>query len=168
MINGFHFLGERCHATDFIEQVLMENHGTEQASCEDIQADFGKLNDQEDKVLSKDNQLENINESENSELPAIEKLLSVPQGLADIQTNLLAESTPDKTHLTGDVGDAGISFLSGKKRSFTESTLTVQSLNSVESLGVVQSKRTKESVPDDNDLLSSILGIKRFNGINAF
>lgn len=168
MINGFHFLGEWCHATDFVEPVLMENNGTEQASCEDIQADFSKLNDQENNVLSKDNQLENINESENSELPAIEKLLSVPQGLADIQTNLLAESTPDKTHLTGDVGDAGISFLSGKKRSFTESTLTVQSLNSVESLGVVQSKRTKESVPDDNDLLSSILGIKRFNGINAF
>ncbi|KAK6144951.1 hypothetical protein DH2020_021771 [Rehmannia glutinosa] len=44
-----------------------------------------------------------------------------------------------------------------KKRSFTESTLTEQSLNSVESSRLVRFKRTVESVPDDDDLLSSIL-----------
>ena len=50
-------------------------------------------------------------------------------------------------------------LVSGRKRSFTESTLTVQSFNSIESYGGAQSKGTVESIPDDNDLLSSILGI---------
>ncbi|GMP21646.1 hypothetical protein CsSME_00000004 [Camellia sinensis var. sinensis] len=149
--------GEGFHA-DFMKPVLEENHTTDPASCEDIQADFSKLDDQVHSINSRDTELEKLDDSANSELPVPEKLLSVPEGLADLQDNLLMESTPDKTHLaTGDESDAGINNIAGKKRSFTESTMTLQSLNSVESLGMVHSKRTKESVPDDNDLLSSIL-----------
>ena len=63
----------------------------------------------------------------------------------------------------GDVGgvdesDAGSRIVSGKKRSYTESTLTEQSLNSVESSRAVRTKKTVEGVPYDDDLLSSILG----------
>ncbi|KAF5959229.1 hypothetical protein HYC85_000438 [Camellia sinensis] len=149
--------GEGFHA-DFMKPVLEENHTTDPASCEDIQADFSKLDDQVHSINSRDTELEKLDDSANSELPVPEKLLSVPEGLADLQDNLLMESTPDKTHLaTGDGSDAGINNIAGKKRSFTESTMTLQSLNSVESLGMAHSKRTKESVPDDNDLLSSIL-----------
>ncbi|GFZ06038.1 sister chromatid cohesion 1 protein 4 [Actinidia rufa] len=130
----------------------------EPASCADIQVDISKLNDQEHNVISSDARLENIDGSENSDLPAPEKLLSVPEGLADLRDNLLVASSPGKAYLvSGDISDSVTNIISGKKRSFTESTLTMQSLTSVESLGVVRSKRTKESVPDDDDLLSSIL-----------
>uniref|UniRef100_A0A5B7B3K6 Putative cohesin subunit n=2 Tax=Davidia involucrata TaxID=16924 RepID=A0A5B7B3K6_DAVIN len=148
--------GEGCHTTDVTKPALDENHVTELASCEDIQEDFSRLGDQVSNVISGDTQLENLHSSDNSELPAPEKLLSVPEGLADLPNNLLVESTPDKAILGGvDGGGAGIQIISGKKRSYTESTLTVQSLDSIESLEAA--KRTRESIPDDDDLLSSIL-----------
>ncbi|KAL4303789.1 hypothetical protein GQ457_10G015460 [Hibiscus cannabinus] len=103
-------------------------------------------------------QLENSNSCAMSDLPAPEKLLSAPAEPLDKPSDLLAESTTDKEVLAGnDEIDAGIKLISGKKRSVTESTLTVESINSVESFGRPQSRRTAESVPDDDDLLSSIL-----------
>ncbi|XVE90698.1 hypothetical protein DITRI_Ditri20bG0097800 [Diplodiscus trichospermus] len=103
-------------------------------------------------------QLENSNNCAMSDLPAPEKLLSAAEGPLDKPSALLAESTPDKEVLAGnDEIDAGTKLISGKKRSMTESTLTIESINSVESFGRPQSRRTAESVPDDDDLLSSIL-----------
>ncbi|KAK8568845.1 hypothetical protein V6N12_007382 [Hibiscus sabdariffa] len=103
-------------------------------------------------------QLENSNGCAMSDLPAPEKLLSAPAEPLDKPSDLLAESTTDKEVLAGnDEIDAGTKLISGKKRSVTESTLTVESINSVESFGRPQSRRTAESVPDDDDLLSSIL-----------
>ncbi|XWS58903.1 hypothetical protein CRYUN_Cryun08bG0074400 [Craigia yunnanensis] len=105
-----------------------------------------------------DDQLENSNNCAMSDLPAPEKLLSEPEGPLDKPSDLLGESTPDKEVLAGnDEIDTGTKFISGKKRSITESTLTVESINSVESFGRPKSRRTAESVPDDDDLLSSIL-----------
>lgn len=113
-----------------------------------------------DNATSFDNQFENLDRSANSDLPAPEKLLSVPEGFTSKPSDFLMESTPDKEIIGGDVGDdTGIKLISGKKRSSTESTMTVQSLNSVESFGEARGKRTAESIPDDDDLLSSILGI---------
>lgn len=133
----------------------------EPASTVEIQADRNKCTDQEVDLILGDNQIDGIAGSEKFELPAPEKLLSVPEGLADLPDNFM-ESTPDGSHLLsgGGGGDAGINIDSRKKRSFTESTLTVQSLDSVESLAGTRSKRTKESIPDDDDLLASILGIE--------
>ncbi|TYH07893.1 hypothetical protein ES288_A08G271000v1 [Gossypium darwinii] len=103
-------------------------------------------------------QLENSNSCAMSDLPAPERLLSALEELLDKPSDLLVESTPDKEVLAGnDEIDAGTKLISGKKRSLTESTLTVESINSVESFGRPQSMRTAESVPDDDDLLSSIL-----------
>ncbi|XP_022718441.1 sister chromatid cohesion 1 protein 4-like isoform X2 [Durio zibethinus] len=102
-------------------------------------------------------QLENSNTCAMSDIPAPEKLLSAPEGPLDTPSGLLGESTPDKEVLAGnDEIDAGTKLISGKKRSITESTLTVESINSVESFGRPR-LRTAESVPDDDDLLSSIL-----------
>ncbi|XP_059628593.1 sister chromatid cohesion 1 protein 4 isoform X2 [Cornus florida] len=136
--------GEGCHATDVTKLVLEENHTIGPAFFED----------QVGNVISGDTQLEKLDGFDGSELPAPEKFLSVPESLAEQPNILLVESTPDNSALAG--GD-GMEIISGKKRSFTESTLTMQSLNSVESLGVAHSKRTEEYIPDDNDLLSSIL-----------
>ncbi|XP_021289042.1 sister chromatid cohesion 1 protein 4 isoform X2 [Herrania umbratica] len=105
-----------------------------------------------------DDQLENLNNCAMSDLPAPEKLLSALEGPIDKPSDLLGESTPDKEVFAGDEETgAGMKLISGKKRSITESTLTVESLNSVESFGRPRSRRTAESVPDDDDLLSSIL-----------
>ncbi|XWS65243.1 hypothetical protein CRYUN_Cryun05aG0075900 [Craigia yunnanensis] len=100
-----------------------------------------------------DDQLENSNNCAMSDLPAPEKLLSAPEGPLDKPSDLLGESTPDKEVLAGnDEIDAGTKLISGKKRS-----ITIESINSVESFGRPRSRRTAESVPDDDDLLSSIL-----------
>ncbi|ONI05290.1 hypothetical protein PRUPE_6G366000 [Prunus persica] len=111
-----------------------------------------------DNATSFDNQFENLDRSATYDLPAPEKLLSVPEGFTSKPSDFLMESTPDKEIIGGDAGDdTGIKLISGKKRSSTESTMTVQSLNSVESFGEARGKRTAESIPDDDDLLSSIL-----------
>ncbi|XWS57225.1 hypothetical protein CRYUN_Cryun09bG0155900 [Craigia yunnanensis] len=105
-----------------------------------------------------DDPLENSNNCAMSDLPAPERLLSAPERPLNKPSDLLGESTPDKEVLAGnDEIDARTKLISGKKRSMTESTLTIESINSVESFGRPRSSRTAESVPDDDDLLSSIL-----------
>ncbi|XP_052188097.1 sister chromatid cohesion 1 protein 4 isoform X2 [Diospyros lotus] len=147
-----------CLATDSVKPVLEENPTAETALPELIQEDFSKSNDPVENVTLQDPELEKVDGSANVDFPAPEKLLSAPERLNYLRDNVLVESTPEKSHLmTRDVGDAGLNHISGKKRSYTESTLTVQSLYSLESMDVVSSKRSKESVPDDDDLLSSIL-----------
>ncbi|CAH8387730.1 unnamed protein product [Eruca vesicaria subsp. sativa] len=107
-----------------------------------------------------DEQLNNahaIDEQTDTDLPAPEKVLAAPNSLGDENGCMVVESTPDKEDPGTCNGDAGNNNITGKKRTFTESTLTAESLNSVESVGLIQSKRTANSVPDDDDLLSSIL-----------
>ncbi|XP_023546532.1 sister chromatid cohesion 1 protein 4-like isoform X2 [Cucurbita pepo subsp. pepo] len=150
--------GESYQATDAVTRNLeiSEKGGTEvsedgQASCRDPNKPFGS-------ALSNDICTEISNRSPTSDFPAPEKLLSVPEGLTETHgDDLPLYSSLDKGNLTEDDGVSGTKLLSGKKRSFTESTLTAQSFNSAESVGVHRSKRVTESIPDDDDLLSSIL-----------
>ncbi|CAI9090794.1 OLC1v1025646C2 [Oldenlandia corymbosa var. corymbosa] len=101
-----------------------------------------------------------------TECPAPEKMLSLPEGFSDQPSNLLMESTPlDMAHV--DESDAGSRIVSGKKRSYTESTLTEQSLNSVESSRAVRMRKTAEAIPDDDDLLSSILVGRRSSALKV-
>ncbi|KAK9735849.1 hypothetical protein RND81_04G232500 [Saponaria officinalis] len=112
--------------------------------------------------------LEKENNYKASDFSAPEKLLSMPDLPAGQSDNVFVECTPGIGVVGGDsncievvAGDGDASFenlLSGKKRSYTESTLTVQSLNSAASSGAAQSKQPAELIPDDDDLLSSILG----------
>ncbi|KAL0452241.1 UNVERIFIED_CONTAM: Sister chromatid cohesion 1 protein 4 [Sesamum latifolium] len=150
-------LGKACGLTDKSEETLKENHMLECTSQENIHGAAGELDDsQVHNANSSDVLMQNQNNSAEAEQPAPEKLLSVPEGVVDLHRNMLVEGSPGD--LVGfDEGDAGSKIISGKKRSFTESTLTEQSLNSVESSRLVRFKRTVESVPDDDDLLSSIL-----------
>ncbi|KAG6645281.1 sister chromatid cohesion 1 protein 4-like [Carya illinoinensis] len=150
--------GEGRLPNDVTDEVLLKDKISEPASCGEIQAGSRLLDEQLDNAGSNDSRFNNINSSETSDFPAPEKLLSVPEGLTGKSNDLLVESTPDKADLAGgDGAGEGTKLISGKKRSFTESNLTVQSLNSVDSFGMTRSKRTAESIPDDDDLLSSIL-----------
>ncbi|CAH9077395.1 unnamed protein product [Cuscuta europaea] len=95
-----------------------------------------------------------------SDLPTPEKFVSIPGGVVDLQRGVLVE---DSQGLSGRINDSCPSdskFISGRKRSYTESTLTEQSLNSFESSRMTHS-RTTELIPNDEDLLSSILAGKR-------
>ncbi|KAJ6432397.1 hypothetical protein OIU84_019608 [Salix udensis] len=146
--------GEECYETDGTQSV--ENQISEPNLHGEIQVG-GKQDEQPDNAFYTDNQLENMNSSLMAELPSPEKLLSVPQKLLNKPNGLLVESTPDKEMIDGGDRSSVGTIITGKKRCFTESSLTVQSLNSVDSFGVSRSKRTADSIPDDDDLLSSIL-----------
>ncbi|CAA3032607.1 Hypothetical predicted protein [Olea europaea subsp. europaea] len=149
-------LGGACQITDNSEQISKEDHVEELLPCEDAHSALSKLHGQVDSLHSEDRPVDNLNNFVEADLPAPEKLLSVRAGQADIHTEMLAEASPRE--LVGpDEEDAGSKLYSGRKRSYTENTLTEHGLNSVESSRVVRAKRTTESVPDDDDLLSSIL-----------
>ncbi|KAL0322257.1 UNVERIFIED_CONTAM: Sister chromatid cohesion 1 protein 4 [Sesamum calycinum] len=138
------------------EQNLNENQVEEHGAGEDIQVATNEADGQVNNTNSQDTLVGNLKKSAESELPAPEKLLSVPEGHMDLHTDILVEVSPRDFGVL-DEGDTGSKTAAGRKRTFTESTLTEQSLNSVESSRQVRVKRTIGSVPDDDDLLSSIL-----------
>ncbi|XVF07025.1 hypothetical protein REPUB_Repub06bG0101800 [Reevesia pubescens] len=157
-VSYVHVLGGDNLAT--AEQNLVDLPRMEEfhASGASIEAQGEACQNQISELALCDDQLEISNNCAMSDLPAPEKLLSAPEGPLDKPSDLLGEPTPDKEVLAGnDEIDAGTNLVSGKKRSITESTITVESINSVESFGRPRSRRTTESVPDDDDLLSSIL-----------
>uniref|UniRef100_A0A803KMK7 Sister chromatid cohesion 1 protein 4-like n=1 Tax=Chenopodium quinoa TaxID=63459 RepID=A0A803KMK7_CHEQI len=114
------------------------------------------IGEQSDNLIAEENHIEKENNLQISDFPPTEVLLSMPNLPAGVSGNIFVDSTPGNEFFAKD-DDIDENVLSGRKRSFAESTLTIQSLNSVESSGGAQSKGTVESVPDDNDLLSSIL-----------
>ncbi|XP_047324860.1 sister chromatid cohesion 1 protein 4-like [Impatiens glandulifera] len=120
-------------------------------------ADSSKL-DALENVNFDDTDWRSLEMSNISDLPAPETLLSVPEGLSETLEYSMVDFTPNIANTESSNGDgARENLISGKKRTFTEST-SVPSLISVESYEPEQSKRTKGSIPDDDDLLSSILG----------
>uniref|UniRef100_A0A2P2MQ60 Sister chromatid cohesion 1 protein 4 isoform X1 n=1 Tax=Rhizophora mucronata TaxID=61149 RepID=A0A2P2MQ60_RHIMU len=147
--------GEKWHITDSTESE--ENHMLRLTLCREAQADGGNLDGQLDNPTTSAGQFEMLNSPVICNLSAPEKLLSVPQMLLDKPDSLLVESTPAKEVSEGCGEGSSRMIISGKKRSFIASSLSVQSLNEVESYGVTRSKRTMDSIPDDDDLLSSIL-----------
>lgn len=141
---------EQCLVADVI--TVNENQTLEPDLNGKVQAGVGGLLDQFYNEALK-NQSGKDSNNVNLDLPAPEKLLSVPEFSADKPNGLLEESTPNK-----EVLEQGIKQISGRKRTLTESAATMQS-KSLESFGLSGSKQTVESIPDDDDLLSSILGI---------
>ncbi|KAL8532996.1 hypothetical protein ACS0TY_009306 [Phlomoides rotata] len=144
-------IGKGGSGTDHFEEMSKENHMQEQSLQVICAPDSQVIN-----AGAHDKLMENLSCSSEADLPAPEKLLSVPEDCVDPHNRMLPEASPGV--FTGlDEGDAGRKIVPGKKRSITESTLTEQSLNSVESSRQVRFKRTIDSVPADDDLLSSIL-----------
>ncbi|KAK3441277.1 hypothetical protein EUGRSUZ_B01452 [Eucalyptus grandis] len=132
-----------------VESALDANHIAEPSLCQKIQ-DHGDLDGQLEDVLINDQSV-NMN-SATSALPPPEKLLSVRDEVIDEANKFLEESTPDKESLEAGLGGGGVGHSLGRKRSLTDSTVTMQ-----ESFELAFSKQTVESIPDDDDLLSSIL-----------
>ncbi|XP_006353248.1 sister chromatid cohesion 1 protein 4 isoform X1 [Solanum tuberosum] len=167
--SGFHLPetskeGELHASAGYSEQISKESLVKEPVPREDIQKDTDKSTDQADNVVPEDRHMEFMSSSAASTLPAPEKILSMSGGLVDLPQSIFPEATPD--YLAGfNEADAGDKFISGKKRSYTESTLTEQSFNSAESSRMVRSKKSGGFIPDDDDLLSSILVGRRSSAL---
>ncbi|XP_060184055.1 sister chromatid cohesion 1 protein 4 isoform X2 [Lycium barbarum] len=165
--SGFHLPETKegeLHASGDSEQISKENLVKEPVPCEDSRKDSDKSTHQADNVVLEDRHMEIMSSSAASALPAPEKILSMPGGLVDLPRSIFPEATPD--YLAGfNEADAGSKFISGKKRSYTESTLTEQSLNSADSSRMVRSKKSGGFIPDDDDLLSSILVGRRSSAL---
>lgn len=156
---------EELHASaGYSEQMSEENLIKEPVPCEDIRKDSDKSTRQADNVIVEDRHMEFVSSSTASTLPAPEKILSMPGGLFDLPRNIFPEATPDYLAEFNEAV-AGDKIISGKKRSYTESTLTEQSLNSAESSRMVRSKKAGGFIPDDDDLLSSILVGRRSSAL---
>ncbi|KAI4304175.1 hypothetical protein MLD38_039725 [Melastoma candidum] len=93
-----------------------------------------------------------------SDAPPTEIMLAAGDAADEVNT-LLEDFTPGMEFLVDHRGNAKMTNISGKKRSLTESTLTEVSSE------MSFSKRTLESVPDDDDLLSSILVGRRSSAL---
>ncbi|XP_028790285.1 sister chromatid cohesion 1 protein 4 isoform X2 [Neltuma alba] len=130
----------------------------EQSVCKEIHQDQEKSEEQHESQIFIDNQVTSDSKSVASDLPAPEKMLSLSYQHSVGPNDVLMESTPDNRDMAGGFKSVeGVKCVSGKKRCFTESTLTMQSVDLSESYGGTQSKRSAEFLPDDDDLLSSIL-----------
>ncbi|VFQ62561.1 unnamed protein product [Cuscuta campestris] len=160
--------GEMCPPTHDLKHISYENHMEVPTMCGDNEVSSQKSNVLvEDVALLEDVAVtpadcpqRNPCNSALPDIPAPEKLLSVPEGVVDLLVGVLAEDTPAESLRINDTGPSDSKFTSGRKRSYSESTLTKQSLNSFDSTRTVRS-RTTELIPDDEDLLSSILAGKR-------
>lgn len=174
LINTFTCTGKNCHETDVSDPTL-GHCDTVEPSAREGKLDLGK-SDMQFRNQTLSNEVEN--KSAASDLPQPEQMLSLAYQHNCEANDFLVGSTPDNQGISeGQRADVGTKYISGKKRSYTESILTAQNVDSVDSYGGAQSKqtdsyggaqskRTAESIPHDDDLLSSILGITLV--LNAF
>lgn len=114
-----------------------------------------------DGVPSKDNQLGTIN-SPSSEFPAPETLLLAPTEVSDLPNDLALQSTSGKPVKEGETVDR-FDSVSGKKRRTMESTPELDNRLS----GMTRSRRSLDYIPNDDDILASILGIILFHVLHA-
>ncbi|MCL7043835.1 hypothetical protein MKW94_024309 [Papaver nudicaule] len=136
--------------------VVQGEEGNETMETDDVQINLTKSNEQLDANILRDDNKEATELPASSDLPAPEILLSAPEAFPDVPSGLLAESSPAKEVAHEGSGDELGSLLK-RKRDVLESTPVLIDESSADLTGVAQTKRTLNSVPDDDDLLSSIL-----------
>nr|XP_010908705.1 sister chromatid cohesion 1 protein 4 isoform X1 [Elaeis guineensis] len=110
--------------------------------------------------ISKDTQLDQFNCSSSSEFPEPEKMLLAPAGNVDPASEL-GQLTAEKGVIESDGSVNRISSLCGKKRRLMESTPVLQHGTSTKMSGKSRIRRNTDYIPDDDDLLASILVGKR-------
>ncbi|CAN1186924.1 Sister chromatid cohesion 1 protein 4 [Linum perenne] len=139
--------------THLVNSTMVENAQNVQPGLEgEIMDESLRLDDSLENEIPKNDHSENLND-----LPEPEKMLYVPEKLLDGPDQYLGSLTPVSEFLESGNGVSIDNRVSGRKRSFTESTLNTGDINSAESLGQSKSQRTQETIPDDDDLLTSIL-----------
>ncbi|KAI3959966.1 hypothetical protein MKX01_030257 [Papaver californicum] len=132
------------------------NETMEFIASDDAQKDLTKSNEQLDPNIRRDDNKEATEYPASYDLPAPEILLSAPEAFPDVPGDLLAESSPGKEVAQEGSGDELGSLLK-RKRHMIESTPVLVDESAADLTGDAQTKRILDSVPDDDDLLSSIL-----------
>ncbi|XP_077225640.1 sister chromatid cohesion 1 protein 4-like [Tasmannia lanceolata] len=146
--------GEDC-STDITDTNSKTPQMLEPALSEiEIKADLNKPDGYMENVTSNDTQLMTLNCSTSSELPAPEIVVLAPVGAPDLVDELVVQSTANEE---GEGSVDRFKNLSGKKRHSMESTPVLQNDNSAKFSGVSRYKRSMDYIPDDDDVLSSIL-----------
>lgn len=125
----------------------------------EIRGEFNKSDECLDDVTSNDNQLGALHYSGISEIPAPETLLLAPTEPSDLLNDLLLQSTAGEA-VTGEGTLDRFGNLSGKKRRLMESTPVLENGNSSKFSRMLRSRSTMDYIPDDDDVLASILGIE--------
>ncbi|PIA29596.1 hypothetical protein AQUCO_05800021v1, partial [Aquilegia coerulea] len=150
--------GEDLQTNSIRDTVVKANEISESIPSNDSEAELNKLDECLGAVICKDSRSENSNCPPNcdSVVPEPERLLSVPAGVNDAPSDLLMQSAEKEPFAERDISENGSETLSGRKRHFMESAPLELDDNLIFS-GIPRSGRTVDSVPDDNDLLSSIL-----------
>ncbi|KAI3940725.1 hypothetical protein MKW98_030044 [Papaver atlanticum] len=134
-----------------------ENVTMEFIRSDDVQKGLTNSNEQLDANIRKNDNEEASELPASSDLPAPEILLSAaPEAFPDVPGVLLAESSPRKEVAREGSGDEMGSLLK-RKRDMIESTPVLPDESAADLTGDAQTKRSLDSVPDDDDLLSSIL-----------
>ncbi|CAL9060573.1 unnamed protein product [Musa banksii] len=115
----------------------------------------GNTNEISVDLSSKDTELDRLNCSSSPE-----KMLLAPTSDVD-QAKELSQLTVDKGVTESDGSVGRISSLSGRKRHLIDSALVLPNGSSAKMSGRKPFRRSTESIPDDDDLLASILVGKR-------
>lgn len=131
-----------------------------QEHSQNMLSDSTLLNSNRNELLvdpsQKDTQRNHMNCSSRSEFLEPEKMLTAPSANAE-QANELCQLSEEKGVVDSDGSVNRMSSLSGKKRHLMEITPTLQKEGSRKMSGRSRLQNT-ENVPDDDDLLASILG----------
>jgi len=109
--------------------------------------------------ISRDVQSGNCNYFSSSEFSEPERLRFAVSGNANL-SNYLGQQTTEKGVTESDGSVDRISNLSGQKRHLIDVTPDQQNGISPKMSGIPRKKRNNDYIPNDDDLLASILGIK--------
>lgn len=131
-----------------------------QALSEHVPA-VSKANELLSGPISKDTLLDQLNCASSSEFPEPEKMLLAPAGNVH-QANELGQLTSEKGVIESDGSANRLSSLSGKKRCLMDSTSMLRNGTSTRMSGKPRIRRNSDYVPDDDDLLASILGVNYY------
>ncbi|RWR83915.1 Rad21/Rec8-like protein [Cinnamomum micranthum f. kanehirae] len=147
--------GENCCLPDAADRELGLKQMQEPLSSE-IRGEFNKSYECLDDVTSNDNQLGALHYSGIPEIPAPETLLLAPTEPSDLLNDLLMQSTAGEPVTSEGTVDR-FGNLSGKKRRLMESTPVLENGNSSKFSRMLRSRSTMDYIPDDDDVLASIL-----------
>ncbi|KAK1318874.1 Sister chromatid cohesion 1 protein 3 [Acorus calamus] len=122
-----------------------------------MQSEIESVNNKSADVITAKIIPESLNFSRSSDFPEPERLRAAPVAELVLPNDLLGQSTLEKGHSESDGSVDRISTLSGKKRHSMESTPVLQDGNATKFFRGRRSRKNVDVVPDDDELLSSIL-----------
>lgn len=158
--NSVIFTGENYPSADLADMEL-ELKQMQEALPSKIRAEFNKSDECLDGVSSNDNQLGALHHSAISEIPAPETLLMATTEASDLPNDSVLQLTADEPVTSEGTADR-FESLSGKKRRLMESTPVFEDGNASKFSRMLRSRSIEDSIPDDDDVLASILGIELF------